>query len=463
MPTSAAHSTARRPVLALLVAALIMLAVPLSVTAVPTGRQAPDDASTVSSPSVTVSTPATSECDARQKPVGSDPSETVASGAATPTPLPVPSRPVGGQALAACGFAIPKGSPALPSDISAAAWLVADVDSGDVLGAKDPHGRYRPASTMKLLSLYVFLRNLPKLDQVVVGTDEDTEQEGTRVGIGPGGRYTVKELMLFLMLGSGNDVANALARANGGTAKTLAEMNAAAASLGALDTRAATVSGLDAAGQQTSVYDLALIARADLALEPFTELVSTKYAKVPGYGKYPGFGIANDNKLIFGYPGGFGGKTGFTDAAGNTYVGLAKRDGRRLVVAMLGGTQEPRPQWMQAASLLDWGFDLPAGTPGVGRLVADAAEATAAPGPSTSVSAPSRPTDAVGQSRPSATLAPPATTTASAAPATATASGGAIGGLGMALLWIGGGLLAILAAVAVYMGLRTDVKSSDEP
>ena len=173
---------------------------------------------------------------------------------------------------------------------------------------------------------------------MVTGTDTDAAQEGSRVGIGPGGKYTVRQLLLFLMMGSGNDVANALARANGGYDKTVAEMNAAAAQLNARDTRAATISGLDGPGQMTSAYDLALIAREAMRHHPFPELIGTRYAQVPGWGPNPGFGIANDNKLLFNYPGALGGKTGFTDDAGNTYVGLAERDGRRLVVTMLGGT-----------------------------------------------------------------------------------------------------------------------------
>jgi len=185
--------------------------------------------------------------------------------------------------------------------------------------------------------------------------------------------------MLFLMMGSGNDVANALARANGGYDKTVDEMNATAEELNAMDTRAATISGLDGAGQMTSAYDLALIARNAMAHPGFAELIGTQYSQVPGWGPNAGFGIANDNKLLFNYPGAIGGKTGFTDDAGNTYVGLAERDGRRLVVTMLGGSQEPRRQWMQAASLLDWGFALDTSAAPVGQLVEPGTTGTAGP------------------------------------------------------------------------------------
>ncbi len=380
-------------------------------------------AAPAASPSVTGSSPDTGSCPQRTAPPPAmDTSENVAPDRTSPAPLPVPAAPVGGAALDACGLVLPTRSPALPSDISAKAWAVADLDSGAVIGAKDPHGRYRPASTLKLLTMIVLLTNLTDLDQVVTGTDTDAAQEGSRVGIGPGGKYTVRQLLLFLMMGSGNDVANALARANGGYDKTVAEMNDTAAKLNARDTRAATISGLDGPGQMTSAYDLALIAREAMRHQPFPELISTQYSQVPGWGPHPGFGIANDNKLLFNYPGALGGKTGFTDDAGNTYVGLAERDGRRLVVTMLGGTQQPRRQWMQAASLLDWGFSVRPGTTPVGALV-DAGGATAVADPS-GTAATSSPTAASAGS-PSGLTTAPATSSAGAPASVAPAVDGA--------------------------------------
>ncbi|WP_205850053.1 D-alanyl-D-alanine carboxypeptidase family protein [Nakamurella flava] len=330
-----------------------------------------------SPPSVTVQTPSTDGCPQQQKPPPAvDTSEDSPPGQTAPEPLPVPAQPVGGGQLGSCGFALPPDAPPLPSDISAGAWLIADLDTGEVLAAKDPHGRYRPASTLKLLTAQVMLKNLANLDQVVEGTQADTAQDGTRVGIEAGGKYTVRDLISYLVMISGNDAANALARTNGGYDKTIADMNATARALGALDTRAATPSGLDGPGQSTSAYDLALFARADMNTPPFPELISRPDIRVPGADGGEGYIAANDNQILAQYPGGLGGKTGFTDDAGNTFVGMAAQNGRRLVVTMMNGTQQPRRQWMQAASLLDWGFALPAGTPGVGELVTSLAEAT---------------------------------------------------------------------------------------
>ncbi len=367
-------------------------------------------------PSETVTPPNTDDCGRRTTPPAAvDTSEDVPPGAPAVTPLPVPAEPVGGGRLGECGLILPKGTPPLPSDISAGAWLIADLDTGEVLAAKDPHGRYRPASTLKLLTAQVMLRNLKDLKKVVVGTSTDTEQDGTRVGIEAGGKYTVRQLLTYLIIISGNDAANALARANGGYDKTIADMNATAKALGALDTRAATVSGLDGPGQSTSAYDLALFAKADMATAPFPDLVSSVDVRVPS-STGEGYIAANDNQLLYQYKGALGGKTGFTDDAGNTYVGMADRNGRRLVVTMLNGTQQPRRQWMQAASLLDWGFALPATTPPVGKLVGSLAEATAAAVPTPTTPPPS----AAPSGASSAAASPPGDASQSSAdPATA--------------------------------------------
>ena len=150
------------------------------------------------------------------------------------------------------------------------------------------------------------------------------------------------------------------------------------------------MSGLDGPGQSTSAYDLALFAKADMATPPFPEIVSSVDVRVPA-AEGEGYIAANDNQLLYQYPGALGGKTGFTDDAGNTYVGMAAQNGRRLVVTMMNGTQQPRRQWMQGASLLDWGFALPAGTAPVGKLVDSLAEATAVPAqPTLSTGAPAR-------------------------------------------------------------------------
>jgi D-alanyl-D-alanine carboxypeptidase (penicillin-binding protein 5/6) len=311
---------------------------------------------------------------------------------APPKPSPLPTHPVaasviGGAGLDTTGLAVPPGSPALPKDISARYWLVADLDTGAVLGACAPHAYFAPASVQKLLLAATVMPNLnPAAVTTITAGDMNIEPGSSAVGLVQGGRYTVETLWLGLLLNSGNEAANALARLGGGqrgVAGTIADMNAMARHLGALDTHAATPSGLDGPGQVTSTYDLALIARADFARPDFCRYTGTRTAQIPAQPPHKGFQIQNDNQLLFNYPGAIGGKTGFTDIARHSYVGAAQRGGRRLVVTMLAGEHQPVRMWMQGASLLDWGFRVAPGA-SVGRLVSPGELERATPSPSAS-------------------------------------------------------------------------------
>jgi D-alanyl-D-alanine carboxypeptidase (penicillin-binding protein 5/6) len=284
-----------------------------------------------------------------------------------PVPLPVPATPVGGEALAGCGIVAAPGTPPVPGDISAEAWLVADLDSGAVLAARDPHGRHRPASVIKVLTAMASLNELD-LNKAVPGSQDDANSEGTRVGVGPGGNFTVNQLLHGLLMGSGNDAAHALASQLGGMDVALHKINTLAAKLGGRDTRVATPSGLDGPGMSTSAYDIGLFYRYAWNNPAFANIVATRSFDFPGYGEVPGYTLENDNQLLYNYPGALGGKTGYTDDAGQTFVGAASRDGRRLVTVLLHGTRQPIPPWQQAAHLLDYGFATPPGTR-VGTLI----------------------------------------------------------------------------------------------
>jgi D-alanyl-D-alanine carboxypeptidase (penicillin-binding protein 5/6) len=321
-------------------------------------------------------------------------------------------RAVGGDALATDGLAVPAGAPQPPA-LTATSWLVADLDTGEVLGGCGPHVYGTPASVQKLLLAAAVM---PKLDpkKTVSVTDEDLaiEPGSSAVGLVKGGKYPISTLWLGLILNSGNDAANTLARLGGGTRglpATVAAMNEEAKRLGAFQTHAVTPSGLDAPGQFTSAYDLALIARVCFDRADFRKYALTRSAQMPAQKavKKGGFQFQNENKLIFNYAGALGGKTGFTELARHSYVGAAKRGDRRLVVTLLGAEASPLRGWQQGAALLDWGFKLPQDA-SVGKLVApdgadgagtaDAAGASAAgpapaqrrPGPTAAREAPPR-------------------------------------------------------------------------
>lgn len=280
------------------------------------------------------------------------------------------AEPIGGQLLGSHGVIVPAGAPALPRDITARGWLVADLDTGAVLGARDPHGRYLPASTLKTLTALTLLPRLTDRHRLVTATNEDCTVDGTRVGLVPKGRYPVEMLFQCMLMMSGNDCAGALAEAYGGIPQTLAAMNAEATRLHAEDTHAATPSGLDGPHQSSSPYDLALILRQDLALPDFRRYNTTLRSRVPAQPpKYGPYEFANDNSLLRNYPGVLGAKNGFTDDARHTFVAAVQKGDRRLVVTLMHGEQRPVPMWQQAARLIEWGLRVPATATPVGQLV----------------------------------------------------------------------------------------------
>ena len=284
-----------------------------------------------------------------------------------PQPLPVPASPVGGDALSGCGVIVAAGTPPLPGEVSAEAWLVADLDSGEIIAARDPHGRHRPASVIKVLTAMAAINELP-LNRLVDGTQEDANAEGTKVGVEPGGRYTVDDLLHGLVMYSGNDAADALAAAMGGMDVALGKINTLASKLGGRDTRVATPSGLDGPGMSTSAYDIGLFFRYAFDNPIFADIARTREYQFPDSNGQPPYPIENDNKLLLNYPGALGGKTGFTDDARQTFVGAAERDGRRLVAVLLRGTRQPIAPWEQATRLLDYGFATAPGT-AIGSLI----------------------------------------------------------------------------------------------
>src|SRR5260221_433768 len=132
--------------------------------------------------------------------------------------------------------------------------------------------------------------------------------------------------------------------------------------------QARRVSGLDGPGMSTSAYDIGLFYRYAWQNPTFANIVATRTFDFPGHGDHPGYELENDNKLLLNYPGALGGKTGYTDDAGQTFVGAANHNGRRLMAVLLHGTRQPIAPWEQAAHLLDYRLSTAQGTP-IGSLI----------------------------------------------------------------------------------------------
>lgn len=326
---------------------------------------------------------------------------------------------------------LPGGDP-LP-DLWAETWIIADAETGEVLAHKGAHVLRPPASTLKTLTALTVLPQTSPDDQYVA-TERAAGIYGARVGLRPGKAYALEDLWHAVFLPSANDAAIAVAEANGGVRTTVRQMNRTARALGALDTVARNTSGLDAPGQVSSAYDLALIARAGFQRADFARYAGMERASFPdlrGKGRHT---IYTTNRLLLhGYRGLLGGKTGFTTQAGRTYVAVAERRGTRLVIALMGIKESTEDA---ARKLLDWGFANRDRVQPVGVLVnPTASDPSAAPSPV-----------ALAEGSP-----PPSEETSALAAAPASAQ--APSALAEAALWGGG--LALLAAGGAVLAART--------
>jgi serine-type D-Ala-D-Ala carboxypeptidase (penicillin-binding protein 5/6) len=284
---------------------------------------------------------------------------------------------IGGTLLSGHGVIVDYGQDSagrLP-DVEASAFVIADAGTGQVLAAKDPHGWYRPASTLKVLTA-ISLIPLLNPDSTVVATKLAASATPNVAGVLAGHAYKISDLFTALLTISANDAAIALAQATGSLSEGMADINAEARHLQADDTVAIQPNGLDAPGQRTSAYDLALIARQALRMPAFLSYDETLSAKFPVTAK-KSVTLYNQDSLLTTYPGAIGGKIGWTSAAGATYIGMAKRNGVTLIVTLLHCPALTEID--SAEKLLDWGFAEDGKVAPVGTLVSALASPAAVP------------------------------------------------------------------------------------
>ena len=298
-------------------------------------------------------------------------SASAARAAGTSAPASLPSRAarliVGGPQLAAPGTVVnyPAGKfPRLPK-VPASAYIIADATTGQVLAARDAHGEYAPASTLKVLTAITLLPRLSP-DAMVLATRQAASVEPNDVGLIPGRRYAAANLFKALLLISANDAAVALTQATGSFATGMSLINAEAQHLQAYDVVAKQPNGLPAAGQVVSAYDEALIARQALALPAFMHydsMLAAKFRVKPRHWVT----LVNQNALLTQYRGGIGGKIGWTVKSKATYIGMARRNGVTLIVTVLHCT--PLEEITAGEHLLNWGFAADGRIRPVGTLV----------------------------------------------------------------------------------------------
>ena len=271
-----------------------------------------------------------------------------------PPPTPVP--PHGSPSPFPTSLATPS-DPTREPTVPAAAALLADLDTGQVLYAKDPAAPRPIASLTKIMTALLTLEQLP-MEHVVQVDPRAVYERGdygtsSTFGLHAGERITVENLLYALLLGSANDAADALAIAvDGSEPAFVRHMNLRARQLGMHQTRYFSASGLDDRGHSTP-RDLLRLVRYTDANDAFTTITATRVRRIPGPGGKDRF-IQNRNALLWLYAGTFGTKTGTTADAGACLIASATRDGHRLVAIVLDAPREP---FSSAAGLLEYGFE----------------------------------------------------------------------------------------------------------
>jgi len=242
-----------------------------------------------------------------------------------------------------------------PPALKARSYIVLDHDSGRVLAALDPDSRQEPASLTKLMTAYGVFRALKegriKLDGMVTISEHAWKQEGSRMFVEVGKQVSVENLIQGMIVQSGNDATVALAEHVAGTESTFVEMmNTYAKELGLTGSHFTNSAGMPDPEHYVTARDVAILSSA--LIHEFPE-----YYRWYAQREFTWNGITQQNRngLLWRDPTVDGVKTGHTETAGYCLVASAKRDGMRLVSAVLG-TDSMRAREDANAALLNYGF-----------------------------------------------------------------------------------------------------------
>lgn len=247
-----------------------------------------------------------------------------------------------------------------PPKITSQNAVLMDGVTGEILYSKNPKGFFAPASTIKLMTALLAIEKCKLEDTVVIGK-KPTLADGSKAGIMEGEELTIKDLLYGLLYVSGNDCANALAEHMGGSVEGFAVMmNERAGELGLVNTYFVNSSGLYHHKQRSSVKDLALIMKELVKHPEYSQIASENktYYITPKNNTEMRHPVSNEIQMTwkggrYYYEGIEGGKTGYTIKSKFSYVVSAKRNGKRLIVALHSSTKCHYPD---AIKLLNYGF-----------------------------------------------------------------------------------------------------------
>ena len=237
--------------------------------------------------------------------------------------------------------------------ISAAAAVLMDVETGDVLYGKQADKCRPPASTTKIMTAILGLE-LGRPDEVVTVSQKAANVGEATLHLDPGEKITLYELITGALLRSGNDACVAIAEHIAGSEEQFVKlMNKKALALGAQNTNFVNTNGLPLKEHYTTAKDLALIARHGLQVPQFTSIIRQKETEIHFLEPDVFMDLKNTNKLLWNYPYADGVKTGTTTAAGKCLVASATKEGRQLVAVVLNAPD----RFGDARKLLEWGFE----------------------------------------------------------------------------------------------------------
>ena len=232
-------------------------------------------------------------------------------------------------------FAFAPAALAAPDFSGAEGAMLMEVDTQRVLACENPDEQLPMASTTKIMTAILAIEKGDLSDTVTV-SENAAGVEGSSIWLSEGEHLTLEDLLYGLMLSSGNDAAVAIAEHIGGSVEEfVADMNAKAQELGALNTHFVTPNGLHDSEHYTTARDLALITVYAMKNDTFRTIVSTEYKEIPWEVHEYSRVLRNKNRNLWQYDGATGVKTGYTTDAGRCYVGSAKREGMEVVCVLL--------------------------------------------------------------------------------------------------------------------------------
>lgn len=245
--------------------------------------------------------------------------------------------------------------------VSAESAILMDANTGVILYSKNINEKLYPASTTKIMTCLLAMEQ-GNLDDMVEFTREavfSVPADGSNMGMDAGESITMEQCLYGILVGSANEVANAVAEHIGGTIDNfIAMMNERAAQIGCTNTHFVNANGLYDDDHYTTVYDLALISCAFFQNEMLCKIGNTPRYHFEATSTQPDdFYLNNKHKLISGeiaYDGICGGKTGYTDEARQTLVTCAEQNGMKLICIVF--KEESPTQFTDTVELFDYGF-----------------------------------------------------------------------------------------------------------